>query len=455
MFGDEVFQRFLAEAPFAVMFRATLGHLFAGRFLDDLFERTARRQHNRRDLLFSHVVTLLAPVVLRVRKPVRASYLARRDVPVTLADVYTKLQGIEASVCEALVEQTAARAQALIRSWPKALRPDPVPGLRLRTVDGNYLAGTEHRPLVLRGSGAAALPGMSVVLREDRTGLPGRLICCEDGHTNERALLGGVPARAEAGDLLPGDRAYCTLDFLAGVAGRRACYLVRHHKQMGCQELTPLTFAGRTATGQVSEQRVRPGNDGTGPECRLVRIKLDKPTRDGETAVVLLSNVPAEQADAPTLAGLYLRRWRLEASFQELTQVLRCEVNTLAYPGAALLGLSLAAVAYNLVAVLYGALAAEHGQKEAEGGLSAERVAEEMATTSEGMRIALSGQAWGWFAGCTTAEMASWLAEQARRLDWRRYRKSKRGPRKPPVVKRGKRGGHRSTARLLNNRHQT
>src|SRR6266498_325860 len=94
MFGDDVLQRFLKEAPFAVLFRATLEHAFADCFLDDLFERTAQVQHNHRQLLFSHVVTLLAPVVLRVRKSVRASYLARHDIPVTLADVYTKLQGV-------------------------------------------------------------------------------------------------------------------------------------------------------------------------------------------------------------------------------------------------------------------------------------------------------------------------------------------------------------------------
>jgi hypothetical protein len=456
MFSAEVFQRFLDDAPFSVLFRATLEHFFAERFLDDLFERTARVQHNHRELLFSHVVTLLIPVVLRVRKSVRASYLARRDIPVTLSDVYTKLQGVEPCVCEALVEQVALKAQALLGAWPKALRPDPVPGLRLRTVDGNYLAGTEHRPLPLRDSGAAALPGMSVVLRDDRSGLLSRLRCREDGHTNERALLDGVLDWVEADDLLLADRAYCTLDFLSGLRARRAFYLIRQHKQLHYQELTPRQYQGRTATGQVYEQRVRLGADGRGPEGRCILLELDRPTRDGEAVVVLLSSVPAEKANALALADLYLRRWRLEGSFQELTQVLRCEVNTLAYPKAALLGFSLAVVAYNLLAVVYAALAAEHGQKVIEEGLSAERVAEEVETVAEGMAIALPAQAWAWFRQCSAAEMASWLAEKARGIDWRgRYQKSKRGPRKPPQVKRGQRGGHRSTARVLQNRYQT
>jgi hypothetical protein len=455
MFGDEVFQRFLEEAPFSVLFRATVEHFFAERFLDDLFERTARVQHNRRELRFSHVVSLLAPVVLRVRKSVRASYLARRDIPVTLADVYTKLQGVEPRVCEALVLEVALKAEALLACWPKALRPDPVPGLRLRTVDGNYLAGTEHRPLPLRASGAAALPGMTVALRDDRTGLLCRLLCCEDAHTNERALLGGVLGWVEANDLLLGDRAYCTLNFLQGVQDKDAFFLIRHHKQLHYQEQGPRAYKGRTATGKVYEQQVRLGGDGGGPECRRLVIELDKPTRDGEAEVVLFSNASAGQANALTLADLYLRRWRLESSFQELTDVLRCEVETLAYPKAALLGFALAVVAYDLLAVVYGALAAEHGQEAIEEGLSAERVAEEVETVSEGMAIALPALAWDWFRRCSSGEMASWLAGQARRLDWRRrYQKSKRGPRKSPQVKRGQRGAHRSTARVLQERHQ-
>jgi hypothetical protein len=223
MFSNDLFQRFLQDAPFSVLFQATLQHCFADGFLDDLFQRTAPEQHNRQ-LCFSHVVGLLAPVVLRIRKSVRAAYLARQDIPVTLADVYIKLQGIEPAVCEALVREVAQRAPELIDTWPKARRPDPVPGLRLRTVDGNYLAGTQHRLVPLRDCGAAALPEMTVVLRDDRTGLLNRVHCCPDGHTNERALLERVLEWIEADDLVLGDRAYCTLDFFAGLSAARLVF---------------------------------------------------------------------------------------------------------------------------------------------------------------------------------------------------------------------------------------
>ena len=45
--------------------------------------------------------------------------------------------------------------------------------------------------------------------------------------------------------------------------------------------------------------------------------------------------------------------------------------------------------------------------------------------------------------------MAAWLHELAKNLNWKRYRKNPRKPKKPPQVQRTSRGAHRSTARIL------
>jgi IS4 transposase len=50
----------------------------------------------------------------------------------------------------------------------------------------------------------------------------------------------------------------------------------------------------------------------------------------------LLTNLPASSVSAITAASLYRERWTLEAAFNELTLHLRCEINTLGYPKAAL-----------------------------------------------------------------------------------------------------------------------
>jgi Transposase DDE domain len=452
MVWEDVLQRFVQQRPIPVMLRATLENVLPDSFFDALFEGQAQQQYTRQ-LTFSCLASLLSQVVLRVRPSVRAA-AADRGLPASLSAVYAKLRGVEPAVCQALVQQAAGRLAGLFAHWPGAVRPDPVAGLRLRVLDGNYLAGTDRHLKPLRGSGAAALPGMVVALRDDRTGLLTHLLCREDAYTNERALLDEVLAWLQPDDLALADRNYCTPDFLRGVAARGAFFLVRHHQQLHLQALSPLAPAGVTARGEVYEQRVRLGVAPAGPECRCLVLRLFRPTRDGETEVVLLSNVPADQADALRLVELYLRRWTIERSWQELTEQLRCEVDTLAYPRAALLGFALAVLAYNLLAVLKGALASAHGQQKVDEELSGYALAEQVASAYEGLTVALPAEVWQRFGQMTAAQLADWLRQVAAGLRWQRFRKSKRGPKKPAQVKRTRRGAHRSTARLLQDRQK-
>jgi hypothetical protein len=447
MVFEVVLERYREKAPFAAMLRAALEHLFQPQRLDELFECSAVEQYTRH-LTFSALTELFCEVVLRVRPSVRKAYQSA-GLPVTLRAVYDKLAHVETATAEALVRQLAGDVASLMSAWPQSLRPDPVAGLRLRTVDGNFLAGTDHRLGELRGSGAAALPGMSVVLRDDRTGLLTHALLREDAYTNERSLSEQILAWLAADDLLLGDRNYCTAELMRGVILRQAFFLIRHHKGLRLHALSERKRVGKTETGVVYQYRVRLGEKPGGPQCRCIVIELSEPTRDGDTEVVLLSNVPAKRAKAVVLAGAYLRRWRLETSFQELTVLLRCEVDTLAYPKAALFGFALALTAYNVFALLQAAVAAEHGREKAEEGLSPHAVVEEVSSVKRGMELGLPQEAWEPFARMSGEEFAAWLRQTAARIDWRRYQKSKRAPKKPVKVKRTQRGAHRSTARLL------
>lgn len=447
MVFDEILERFSAQSPFAVMLRASLQHLFRPERLDELFERSAVDQYTRH-LTFAALTELFANVVLRVRPSVRKAY-QDADLPVTLRAVYDKLANVELATSEALVRQVAQDAASVMAAWPESVRPDPVHGLRLRTVDGNFLAGTQHRLGETRAAGAAALPGMSVVLRDDRTGLLTHVLSREDAYTNERALSGSILALLGRDDLLLADRNFCTDELLRGAARAGAFFLIRHHKGSYLHALTERKRIGPTETGVVFEQRVRLGKEPGGLECRCIVVVLDKPTRNGDTELVLLTNVPARQAKATALADVYRRRWRLETSFQELTVLLRCEVNTLAYPKAALFGFALAVAAYDVFVLLQAAVAAAHGRQKAEEELSLHAVVEEVSSVKRGMEVALPDEAWVRFTRMGGPEFASWLRQTAQRIDWRRYQKSKRGPKKPVKVKRTQRGAHRSTARLL------
>ncbi len=139
----------------------------------------------------------------------------------------------------------------------------------------------------------------------------------------------------------------------------------------------------------------------------------------------------------------------IDTAFQELTDNLRCEINTLGYPKAALFGFTLAVAAYNLVVLIEHALASACGRERVETGLSSYHLATEVGTISEGLAIAVGDETWQRFARMSSAQFAEWLGSVARRVDFKRYRKNPRGPKKPIEIKRTRRGAHRSTAREL------
>ena len=93
--------------------------------------------------------------------------------------------------------------------------------------------------------------------------------------------------------------------------------------------------------------------------------------------------------------------------FQTLTEALSCEINTLAYPRAALFGFCVAAVAYNVLATVRAALRSEHGGESVEAKVSNYHLANEVATTYEGMMIALPPSEWAPLGGLSLAELAA------------------------------------------------
>src|SRR5262245_63428736 len=129
---------------------------------------------------------------------------------------------------------------------------------------------------------------------------------------------------------------------------------------------------------------------------RLVRVRWNHPTEDGDWAVEILTILPAEVTDAATVAHLYLKRWKIEGAFHELTMALKCELNTLGYPRAALFGFAVAVAAYNVLAVLKAAMRAVHGEAKVQNEVSGYYVAWEWAVVYAGMMVALlAGQCAG------------------------------------------------------------
>jgi hypothetical protein len=446
------FEAFVQKSPISVMVRAVLERAFHAPRIDALFERTAVRQYTR-ELLFSTLVSLMSEVVLGISRSIRTAYQQSEEKPsVSITSVYNKLNGVEAAVSAALVRDSATQLGPIIQQLG-GMAPALLPGFRVRILDGNHLAGTEHRLQELRTMRAAALPGQALVVLDPELGLVVDVVPCEDGHTQERALLGEVLPRVETGDLWLGDRNFCTTGFLFGIADRGGCFLIRQHAStLTWKLLGTRKRCGKTASGTVYEQAVALSNPATGATQRVRRItvELSKPTRDGETEIHLLTNVPALAADALTLSNLYLERWTIERMFHTLTVALTCEIKTLGYPQAALFGFCLAVVAYNAVALVQASLRAVHGPEVVEKQVSWYYVCTHLAKVYEGMMMAVPARHWRRFREMEDTEFVRVLRQLATNIDLAKFQKHPRGPKKPrPKRTSGAKLKHVATARII------
>jgi hypothetical protein len=136
--------------------------------------------------------------------------------------------------------------------------------------------------------------------------------------------------------------------------------------------------------------------------------------------------------------------------FQVLTCVLRCEVNTLGYPKAALFAFCVAAATFNIYATVKGALRAVHGVEKVEREVSDYFLADEIAGTYRGLMIAVPESEWRLFAQADPPALAGLLLDLAARARLPRYKKSPRGPKKPkPRRTRFAQSKHIATSRLL------
>jgi Transposase DDE domain len=441
------FLPFVKDSPFCVMTRAALESLFSAEHLDELFRTTAEKQYTR-ELLFSQLVELMTAVVLQQQPSVLAAYRKRiGNITVSDQSVYNKLDGMELGVSAALVHDSALRIAPVIDEL-QARQASWLPGFRIRILDGNHLSATERRLLPLRDAWDSPLPGKVLAVLDQQTGLATDVFLTPDGHAQERSLLDDILAAIKARDLWIADRNFCTLKFLFMIHLAKAAFVIRQHGNVEGRLVGKKRYIGRTDTGEVYEQNIELCYDGRVKKFRRVSIVLDKPTRDGDTEIHILTNLPKKKATAIVVAELYRRRWTIEGLFLEMAETLNAEPQTLAYPKAALFAFCLALLASNAVAMLKAAVRAEHGQEAVES-LSVYYAALDVQQTHRGMMIALPAPQWELFRRMNTVELAAAMREMARAIDMPRYRKSTRGPKKHVERKVYTNGGHVSTHKRL------
>jgi hypothetical protein len=450
MLLDQVFEKFVAKSPVSVMVRGTLEYALHPKLLNDLFEQHAEDQYTR-TLLFSTVVDLLSLVTCGVHTSVRAAYRASaEEIAVSLTSVYNKRNGLETPLSAELLRFVFRQLEPVQQQLGGAL-PELIPGYHTRLLDGNHLAASEHRLGETRSDSAAPLPGQALVVLDPALMLLRDVFPCEDGHAQERSLLDAVLETVADRDVWMADRNFCVLSFLLGVAKKSGCFIIREHKGLAWQAAGNLRFCGRVAGGRVHEQGVAVLNEkGERWLLRRVVLQLDEATRDGETELALLTNLPRAAATSREVAEHYRKRWTIETAFQELTEALCCEVKGLCYPRAALFAFCVALVSYNVLSVVKGALRGVHGREKVQEEVSGYLLADEVSKVYEGMMIATGEEVWAVFGSMTGEDLVATLRALAANVRLQKFRRHPRGPKKPAQKRKyNKRHPHVATSKLL------
>jgi len=160
-------------------------------------------------------------------------------------------------VSAALVRHVGERLVPVLRELGGCPAPR-LPGYRMRILDGNHLAATQHRLKALRPLRSRPLPGQALVVYDPQAMVVRDVVPCEDGHAQERALLGQVLPLVRPRDVWVADRSFCTTDFLLGIASRQAFFVLRRHARTAHEEPQgERRPCGRGATGEVYEQAIR------------------------------------------------------------------------------------------------------------------------------------------------------------------------------------------------------
>ena len=447
---SSVFERFVAKSPVSVMSRGIMERVLNPEQLNQWFDVTAKKQYTH-DLLFSSIFDIMSQVVCGSHPSVNAAYQAsEEEIGVSVTSLYNKLNGIEINTSAELVRYAAGKTGSLIKQLGGIQKP-LVPGFTVKLLDGNCIEASEHRLKELRPLAAGALPGKSLVVYDPSWRIPIDVFPCEDGHAQERSLLSEVLPTVQPDDLWVADRNFCVRSFLFGIDLRKAFFAIRQHGNLPWTSLSKEKFVGRIESGRVYEQRILVVDEsGKKLKLRRMRILLKKATRDGDMEIAIIANLPKSKVHAKLIADLYRKRWKIETAFQDLTEHLNSEINTLGYPPAALFGFCVALISYMILAVVKAALGSVYGADKIDNEVSGYYLADEISGTYRGMMIAVEDEEWLIFRQYTQSELVEFLKQLAKNTRLSAYRKHPRGPKKPvPKRKSDPKHPHVSTAKLL------
>ena len=163
MFTNKLFNRFCEKFPIPVATRALIERVLSPEKLNEWFDQQPGR-HQTRELLFSTLYDLMGLVVFKLFPSIHSAYQSQSaSIPCSVTSVYNKLNNLNSLITSALVHDTAVEFTDIVDGLGSRRTP-LLSGYRVKMLDGNCIAKTEHRLEVLRYTTAGPLPGKSLVI---------------------------------------------------------------------------------------------------------------------------------------------------------------------------------------------------------------------------------------------------------------------------------------------------
>jgi len=449
-----VFERFAKKAPVALLFRGLFARVFSPERLNRIFNEN-RCWQNESALLFSSVVDIVGAAVVKAKPSVHAAFIEHEDeVDVSKQAFYEKLARIEVPVCEAMVSECTAELAAILHA-AKIKKPDLVDGFHAFVIDGKRLDGTEHRLDVSRYTKSAPMPGAIVAILDTRVELFVHAAFDPYSYANERKMLAPYMSKLKKGALYFADRNFCDGPLIAGFLDAEAFFVLRHHGQSPSWRKIagrPKSMVGTDPAGQaVYEQEIEVRlPDKSWFRLRRVTVNLATPTRDGDTELNFLTNLPIS-VDAVSVSEGYRGRWTIEVCFGRIASSLNAEINTLCYPRACLFCFCLGLLVFNMISALKQ-LTVRYNKTKQIPKLSDYYIALEIGESQLAFEICFDHADWLKLQRMTIAEFLQWVSDIAMNAKLKKYRTHTRAPKKPPPKRSsGKKRPHFSTQRALDN----
>jgi hypothetical protein len=328
-------------------------------FLNDVFKRHRGRSYEN-VISFPLMVRLIGDALLEHEGSGRQSLLRaqeRGELPSSLRAVYAKLGRTPLRLSTGFLAEASARLADLFPARKESASvPASLEDLQVLVHDGKTVKHVEKRLKALRNRHGKFLGGKLVVTKSLNTGMVIAMGACEDGESGETLLVPDVleqSRRAVPGPRLHvADRQYCDLTQTQRFTETGDHFLIRWHPKTKFfvdetwEPVTGVDRRGRHYTedwgwiGRPSDKRRR----------RVRRIRLE---RDGEDDLILVTDLddPGEYP-ADDLLEVYLQRWRIEQTFQQVSEVFHLGRLIGTTPRATVFQSALCFLLYNMIQVI-------------------------------------------------------------------------------------------------------